>query len=177
MSNEFKVGDHVMCVDNLHFEELLTLGKKYIVKEIHNQYLYLGDAKADGFISSRFILNHRPGELHEEIKTAYVEPALAKKETQGKPPLEILMRFPGLKTVAQIFSDNTSKYPDINGDFNFRSSGNGSEYRMKLIGACLRHVMSYCCGDKFDSDSGKPHLYHAVCNLLMVADIEDRENK
>lgn len=62
-------------------------------------------------------------------------------------------------------------------EFNWRDGVNQTGYKMKLMGAALRHCFSYMAGEKLDPESGKPHLAHAVCNLLMVADLEILESK
>lgn len=35
--------------------------------------------------------------------------------------------------------------------------------------AGMRHISSYKQGDLLDKDSGLPHLYHALCDLMFVA--------
>ncbi len=97
----------------------------------------------------------------------------AKKESDGKSPFQILFQLPGLKDVSDVFLYGMNKYSE----FNWREGKNQSGYKMKLMGAALRHCFAYMTGEKSDPESGKPHLAHAVCNLLMVADLEILESK
>lgn len=42
----------------------------------------------------------------------------------------------------------------------------------RLLAAALRHIFLYLGGEKLDPESGKSHLAHAVCCLLMALEFE-----
>lgn len=42
--------------------------------------------------------------------------------------------------------------------------------------ALLRHLMKYIDGEKTDSESGMPHLWHALCNLSYMIELEERND-
>lgn len=110
------------------------------------------------------------------LVSGYREHSQPKKESYGKTPLDLLFRFPGLKDVADIFGSSMEKYPDIDGDFNFRKGRGDVAYKMRLVGAGLRHVFAFMQGEKLDNESGKPHIAHAICNFMMVGDLDILES-
>lgn len=88
----------------------------------------------------------------------------ALKKDQGKPRWDILMNLNGLDEVVQGFTYGASKYAD----FNWRE-GKGLDPD-RLLGAALRHIRAR--RDGLDDESGVKHLALAVCNLLMILDLE-----
>mgnify|MGYP003659685052 CR=1 FL=1 len=40
--------------------------------------------------------------------------------------------------------------------------------------ALMRHLMSYFSGEKNDQESGKSHLLHAACNLMILNYLEEK---
>lgn len=93
----------------------------------------------------------------------------AKKDDNGKPRFDILFSIRGLSSVCDVFAHGASKYDD----FNWRKAGNDSSYKLKLLAASLRHIYKHMAGQRLDPETGKPHLAHAVCDLLMVLDIQE----
>jgi hypothetical protein len=53
------------------------------------------------------------------------------------------------------------------------SKGEGFEYS-RLYGALQRHLNAWAMGEKYDPESGLPHLYHAGCMLAFLATSEER---
>jgi hypothetical protein len=66
--------------------------------------------------------------------------------------------------VGTILSFGADKY----GDNNWRGGLNYS----RIVGALLRHLVAYQMGEKIDPESGKPHLWHAACNLAFLITFE-----
>ena len=70
------------------------------------------------------------------------------------------------------FSQNPE--PKINlkfpGDFNWASGINYS----RVVGALLRHLYAFIKGEVNDPESGKPHLWHAACNLAFLITFESQ---
>ena len=46
------------------------------------------------------------------------------------------------------------------------------EWRWRYYAAALRHLTAWWLGEKLDSDSGLPHLAHAVCCILFMAELD-----
>jgi len=40
--------------------------------------------------------------------------------------------------------------------------------RRRYLAACMRHIVAWLTGERFDRESGKNHLSHAVCCLLFI---------
>lgn len=166
-----KRGQKVSCV-NSDAWDILTVGKEYRVLDVEYD-----DVSSPNNIVGLFIVCDDGMQRLIDIK--YFKPSVdtvAKKQSDGKPPLDLVIRLPGLLDVANVFGYGASKYPDIDGDFNWRKGVNNFQYKSKLVAAGLRHVAAYMCGEKNDKETGLPHLAHAVSNFLMVADIEIKEN-
>jgi hypothetical protein len=47
----------------------------------------------------------------------------------------------------------------------------------RYIGAGLRHILAHIDGEVFDSESGLPHLAHAICSLMFVLELLLREQQ
>ena len=39
--------------------------------------------------------------------------------------------------------------------------------------ALYRHLLAYLSGDKFDKESGLPHLWHMACNVAFLVEMEE----
>jgi hypothetical protein len=57
MSNQIKVNDKIICIDNGHAEQHLDLGKKYTVLEVTDEYFRVSNDNISHafFIKARFI--------------------------------------------------------------------------------------------------------------------------
>ena len=44
----------------------------------------------------------------------------------------------------------------------------------RLISACIRHLASVLTGEKDDSESNISHIAHAMCNMAMILEIENK---
>ena len=160
---QFIVGDVVRrkqnCIDSRWLEKHSAI-ETYRITDKTESSLYFGG-------------NDGPWQIEKfDMVSGYRDHGSAKKESDGKAPLELLFKFPGLKDVADIFGSSMRKYPDIDGDFNFRKGRGDMAYKMRLVGAGLRHVFAYMQGEKLDKESGKPHIAHAICNFMMVGDLD-----
>lgn len=45
-------------------------------------------------------------------------------------------------------------------------------WRDRYLAATLRHVSAWACGERLDPESGQPHLAHAACCLLFMAELD-----
>ena len=39
--------------------------------------------------------------------------------------------------------------------------------------ALYRHFLAYLSGEKFDNESGLPHLWHMACNIAFLVEMEE----
>lgn len=49
-------------------------------------------------------------------------------------------------------------------------------YKARYHAAALRHLYRWARGERYDPESNLPHLAHAACCLLFIADIEALEH-
>ena len=87
------------------------------------------------------------------------EKSLGMKFDDGK-PMWRLLPFRELREVVDILTFGVKKYAVDN-----RKKVTPPE---RYIDAAFRHFTSWIEGEKIDSETGKSHLAHAVCNLLFL---------
>lgn len=46
----------------------------------------------------------------------------------------------------------------------------------RYFSACMRHLTAWKLGEKKDSESGMPHLAHALCCLIFLLEIEKKDH-
>lgn len=87
---------------------------------------------------------------------------MAKKETTGKPRLELLKRT-ALEQMAFIRTFGIDKYQ------------NDTDWRLNPVedyaGAALRHIYKCLDGEKIDQESGYMHLAHAMVDLMLAIEL------
>lgn len=88
-----------------------------------------------------------------------------KRYDEGKIRLD-LIPADALRAVAQVMTMGAAKY----GERNFERGMLWS----KALGPLLRHVNARQLGEKYDKESGLPHLAHAACNVLFLLAYELR---
>jgi hypothetical protein len=70
-----------------------------------------------------------------------------------------------LRLVSEVLTFGAKKYlPN-----NWKYVENGPE---RYLDAALRHITSYMTGEKNDPETGLPHMAHALCCLMFIADLE-----
>jgi hypothetical protein len=87
------------------------------------------------------------------------------KLDEGKTPMEHIPLYL-LEDVAKVFAYGARKYAPTG----WRQKGSKKDVG-RYLGACLRHLRDFQKGHQIDPESGLPHLAHAVCSLLMGADL------
>lgn len=98
----------------------------------------------------------------EEPKRKRGRPPLvreARKDDDGKARFDLLP-WDALEAVAQILTYGAKKYGDRNWEKGMS--------RSRMFAATMRHLAAYAKGEKFDRESGHPHLAHAACCALMI---------
>jgi Domain of unknown function (DUF5664) len=88
-----------------------------------------------------------------------VPPTTALKFDNDKPGMDLLP-VEAKKAIAEVFDFGAKKYAR----HNWR---NGFNYS-RLIAACERHLDAFNDGENLDPESGKSHLAHAGCCLMML---------
>lgn len=151
----FKVGDKVRRSDKYLFEPMWTG--------------YNGVLTVSNVIDSSLYFREMGGGF-DQWKFESAELTAAKKDDNGKPRFDFLFGLHGLNHLCTVFSAGELKYGD---PYNFRKSKSDVSYKLRLVGASLRHIYAYVRGERLDKESGLPHVAHAICNLLMVLDLEE----
>lgn len=85
------------------------------------------------------------------------------KNDADKPPLNLISPY-FLDEVATILGFGEAKY----GKANWKK---GIEFS-RLVAATKRHLQAVEKGNFIDEESGKSHLAHAACNLMMIFELE-----
>jgi len=83
----------------------------------------------------------------------------AAKNDSNKAPFGLLPTE-ALRHVAEVLSFGAEKY----GTHNWRAGFDHS----RLYDAALRHIFSFIDGEDLDPESGKEHIAHAICGLMML---------
>lgn len=65
-----------------------------------------------------------------------------------------------VEEVVEILTMGSVKYQDNNWQHVYP--------RSRYVSAIFRHFIAWIKGEKIDSESGKSHLAHAICNLLFL---------
>ncbi len=77
---------------------------------------------------------------------------------------------PVIKGVVQVLTFGAKKYS--------RSSWQSvPNAKQRYMDAFYRHMNAHHSGDHVDNESGLPHLFHAICNLMFITWFEIKENK
>lgn len=90
-----------------------------------------------------------------------------KKKTTGKLRV-LLLPMDALTRVVRVLEHGASKY----GDNNWRNAGSSEVF----IEAALRHIMKHVSGEKWDDESGLPHLHHAAASILLAVAMAIKED-
>ena len=85
----------------------------------------------------------------------------------GKTRFE-LVPAEAIEAIAIILTDGAAKYGDRNWELGMQWS--------RPYGAMLRHLFAWWGGENDDRDSGRPHLWHAACNLAFLISYERNKN-
>jgi len=81
------------------------------------------------------------------------------KYDAGKAPIS-LVPVDALMEIAQVFGFGARKYTAFN--------WTGGFAHRRLYDAALRHILSSVAGEDSDPESGRDHLAHAGCCILML---------
>jgi hypothetical protein len=89
---------------------------------------------------------------------------LGMKFDSSKPRMGLLPPH-ALESVSQVLTFGAEKYlPN-----NWKYVDNATE---RYIDATMRHITAYLKGEDNDSESGLPHLSHALCCLMFIVDLD-----
>lgn len=89
----------------------------------------------------------------------------ATKHDHGKPRFDLIPPRP-LVEIAEVFAFGAEKYGERNWEAGFKWG--------RLVRALLGHILAWWMGEENDSESGKSHLAHAGCCLLMLMETRIR---
>src|ERR1700676_3987996 len=86
------------------------------------------------------------------------------KHDQEKPDMSLLSPIAMIK-IAEIMTFGKKKYS--------RDNWRGGIVYTRLLAAALRHIFSYLRGEAKDPETGKSHIAHASCCLMMLLEFEE----
>lgn len=86
-------------------------------------------------------------------------------KNDDKKPKMYLLPPKALDGIAQIMTYGVTKY----NAFNYKNE-KGLDWD-RPFSACLRHLNAWNDGEDMDKESGKPHLWHAGCCIVMLIDL------
>lgn len=89
------------------------------------------------------------------------------KDKAGKPQMRLILPR-AAEALVRVREYGLKKYPDAE---NWKHVP-----KEDWEDALLRHLMKYIDGEKTDSESGMPHLWHALCNLSYMIELEERND-
>lgn len=117
----------------------------------------MSDGLTDALKGCRVISSNNPDTLKEGTKY-----------DGGKPMLDLVP--PSLEeAVGQILTMGAKKY-------NRNNWKKGINYS-RIIASLKRHLNEFYKGNLIDIESGKPHLWHAACNLAFLIEFESKPGK
>ncbi len=101
--------------------------------------------------------------------TKMTGPERGVKGDAGKDPWELVPWGP-FRGVVRVLGFGARKYaPD-----NWRRVPNAKD---RYYAAAMRHLVAWRTGEKLDSESGLPHLWHAMCSLLFVTELDNNDHE
>lgn len=112
-----------------------------------------------------YSLDEHPLATAKEIN--FEETNVAVKDKEGKPQMRLILPH-AAEALVRIREYGLKKYPQAD---NWKSVP-----KEDWTDAMLRHLMKYIGGEETDEESGMPHLWHALCNLSYLIELEWKEN-
>lgn len=91
-------------------------------------------------------------------------PVVGIKYDQEKPDMSLISSIAIVK-VAEVMTYGKAKYSS----HNWRAGLAWS----RVLSASLRHIFAYLGGESLDPETGKSHIAHAVCCLMMLLEFEE----
>lgn len=98
-------------------------------------------------------------------------PATAIKHDSNKLRMDLIPPEAEL-ALAEILTYGANKYADRNWEKGFEGGPQANWDR--IYGALRRHLLMYLLGERLDQESGKPHLWHALCCMAFLVTYEVR---
>lgn len=108
---------------------------------------------------------------HLELSTDDIDVEVFSKHDTNKTNLAILGDVSkALDKVARVMQYGANKYS--------RKNWSKVDDKERYVSASYRHLMQgYQQEEAIDKESGLPHLAHAICSLLFLLELEERESK
>ena len=119
----------------------------------------------DGFARWRGPLVGRVTLRAPEVECGVV--AAGVKHDAGKPRLDLLP-WGAVLACADALTYGAERY----GEGNWTRLHDG---KRRFLAASLRHIVAYARGEWLDSESGLPHLGHAIASLMFVFELAERD--
>ena len=84
-----------------------------------------------------------------------------------------LVPVEALEKVVEVLTYGAGKYDDNN----WKKGADDKQFKERLYAAVQRHLMEYRKGIKYDFESHKPHLAHAITSLMFLLYFDETEYK
>lgn len=118
-----------------------------------------GNRCEDYLFLEGFIRENEIKECEEKTNTV--------KDKEGKPQMRLILPH-AAEALVRIREYGLKKYPQAD---NWKSVP-----KEDWTDAMFRHLMKYIGGEETDEESGMPHLWHALCNLSYLIELDWKEN-
>lgn len=102
--------------------------------------------------------------MNQEVAASQTATSGGRKYDGGKVRYELLPPF-ALEDVAKVLTFGSQKYEDDN----WRVV---PEAKRRYMGALKRHIEEYRMGRIFDSETGLPHMAHAICCAMFILELD-----
>lgn len=158
--------------------KIIDIGEKDMFYDRKERFIgQIGDFRPDGETFGEFTFDNPDFQGIYYFAAVKVEPLPYKpikiepvisggtKHDEGKLRFDLIPPEVEL-ALGEILTYGAKKYEDRNWE-------KGIAYG-RIYGALRRHLLAWLRGEKLDAESGKPHLWHALCCLSFLVTYEER---
>lgn len=107
--------------------------------------------------------------IHNALKGGNLNLSVGQKHDQSKPRYSLIPSG-SLASIVDVLEHGAAKYaPD-----NWKHVQGARE---RYYNASMRHVQAWWSGEQIDSESGLPHLAHAICSLMFLMTLDGEQGE
>ncbi len=90
-----------------------------------------------------------------------------KDDRADNKPMWELLPMETIEDVVKVFTFGANKYAPNN----WKNLENGKD---RYYAAAMRHIVAWRKGERLDKETGLTHLSHALCDLVIVAELDKK---